>query len=95
MGNKKDINLLPEEYRFASSRPSSDKRKDDGGIKEVGNSIKGLMDIISSKVSSLQNEKVKGFNSNTTKSLKIISAKVYPRIPRNLPAYPILWKSQA
>ncbi|ADU74866.1 hypothetical protein M972_111890 [Acetivibrio thermocellus AD2] len=70
MGNKKDINLLPEEYRFASSRPSSDKRKDDGGIKEVGNSIKGLMDIISSKVSSLQNEKVKGFNSNTTKSLK-------------------------
>jgi len=40
MGNKKDINLLPEEYRFASSRPSSDKRKDDdGGIKEVGNSI--------------------------------------------------------
>ncbi|GAE88384.1 hypothetical protein [Acetivibrio straminisolvens] len=70
MGNKKDINLLPEEYRFASSRPSSDKRKDDGGIKEVGNSIKGLMDIISSKVSSLQNEKAKGSNLNLSKGLK-------------------------
>ncbi|HOM03175.1 MAG TPA: hypothetical protein PLH43_10145 [Acetivibrio sp.] len=70
MGNKKDINLLPEEYRFASSRPSSDKKKDDGAIKEVGNSIKGLMDIISSKVSSIQNEKAKGFNLSTSKSLK-------------------------
>lgn len=69
MGNKKDINLLPEEYRSASSRPP-DKRKDDGGIKEVGNSIKGLMDVISSKVSSVQNEKDKDTDSNLSKSLK-------------------------
>jgi len=90
MGNKKDINLLPEEYRFASSRPSSDKRKDDGGIKEVGNSIKGLMDIISSKVSSFKMKKSRVLIRIRQKALKIISAKVYPRIPRNLPAYPIL-----
>lgn len=70
MGNKKDINLLPEEYRLASSRPSPEKRKDDGGIKEVGNSIKGLMDMISSKVSSVQNEKVSDVNLNMSKSLK-------------------------
>jgi len=42
MGNKKDINLLPEEYRFASSRPSSDKRKDDVESKKSETVLKVL-----------------------------------------------------
>lgn len=69
MGNKKDINLLPEEFRGSSSKPPN-KQKDEGTLKEVGDSVKGLVDMISSTVSSVQYEKSKEMISNISKSLK-------------------------
>jgi hypothetical protein len=82
MGNKKDINLLPEELRYSSSRFAG-KRKNDNAVKEVSDSVKGLMDIITSKVSSIQYEKSKrmvsdlskGFKSNLVGSLQQESSK--------------------
>lgn len=69
MGNKKDINLLPEELRYSSPKYTG-KRKDDNTIKEVSDSVKGLMDIITSRVSSIQYEKSKKMVSNLSKSFK-------------------------
>ncbi len=82
MGNKKDINLLPEEFRYVS--PRSVKRKDnnavknntnkntaikDTAIKEVSDNVKGLMDMITSKVSSIQYQKSKKMLSNLSNGL--------------------------
>ena len=58
MGNKKDINLLPEEFRNLSPR-SADRRREGRAIKEVNDNIKGLMDMITSRASSIQQEKRK------------------------------------
>ena len=44
MGNKKDINLLPEEYRSMSQRSSAANKKKEGILyKDVSDGIKGLM----------------------------------------------------
>ena len=70
MGNKKDINLLPEELRYSSSRFAG-KRKNDNAVKEVSDSVKGLMDIITSKVSSIQYEKAKEWFPTYQRVLKV------------------------
>ncbi|MDQ2087682.1 hypothetical protein RBH29_14730 [Herbivorax sp. ANBcel31] len=70
MGNKKDINLLPEEYRSASQRSSIGKKKEGILAKEVSDGVKGLMDMISSRVSSIQYEKSKHKITEFSKNLK-------------------------
>ncbi|MFZ5990055.1 MAG: hypothetical protein ACOYWZ_23410 [Bacillota bacterium] len=72
MGSKKDINLLPEELRYASPK-ALEKWKDGGTLKEASEGFegfKGLMDIISSRMSSVQYEKSKELVSNFSKTLK-------------------------
>ncbi|TYQ14670.1 UNVERIFIED_CONTAM: hypothetical protein Cloal_1032 [Acetivibrio alkalicellulosi] len=69
MGNKKDINLLPEEFRSRS--PKTIEKKKEGVVsKEVSEGIKGLMDIISSKVSTIQYERSKQKITEFSKNLK-------------------------
>ena len=69
MGNKKDINLLPEEYRTTSNR-SMGKRKEGVLSKDVSDGIKDLMDMISSKVTTIQYEKSKQKITEFSKNLK-------------------------
>jgi hypothetical protein len=71
MGNKKDINLLPEEYRSMSQRSSAANKKKEGILyKDVSDGIKGLMDMISSRVATIQYEKSKQKITEFSKNLK-------------------------